>query len=379
MTLKITEKDKRLLCVFGAIVIIFASYYFGYKNFNKKADDLQTEVDELDSEYRELRSLYNQKDKFIDDTKTFGEQYAEVLTEYDTGVSQVSQTMFLNELEDNTGAWIKQTNYAQSSLIYTFGQNPAQGTEGESTSYNTDYTGYQTVLTLSYEAGYDQYKSMIDFINSYKYKCRIDAITMSYNETDDIVSGTMTLSLFAVIGSDRVYEITLPNNVVVGSDNIFNSEVFEGSTSMSDTNGSSILSDYDVYLSLHSSSSDTDSVVVGMREDTTGANTISNNSNSFQDVEIRFSGNEGNYSVQYKIGDITYPATDYDNGAAFVAGDTISLFVISSTRDTSDDQSGAHVNIINDTDKTVYVKVANDDSSTPRFDNQSSQGDVVIY
>lgn len=379
MTLKVTERDKRLLCIIGAILIVFVSYYFGFKHFNEKADTLQSEVSDLDTRYRQLRNLYNQKDKFIQDTKDFGAEYNNIVANYESGVSQVTQSLFLSELENSTDAWIKQTSFAQSSMIYTFGQSPAEGADGGSTSYSTDYAGYQTILSLSYEAGYDDFKSMIDFINTYRYKCRIDAITMSYNEDDDIVSGTMSLSLFAITGSDRPFDNKVPYDINTGTDNIFSSGTFSGNTNMSDTNGNSILSDYDVYMSLQSSKSDVDSVVIGMKDDLKGSKTISSNSNSYQNVEIRFSGTEDNYSVQYKIGDVTYPATNYDQGESFVAGNNIALLIISSTRDTSGDKSGAHVNIINDTDKTVYVKVTNDDPTTPRFDNQSSQGDVVVY
>ena len=54
----------------------------------------------------------------------------------------------------------------------------------------------------------------------YLYKTTIDALTSSYNDATGIVTGTVSISLYAVEGSDRKF--TEPTfDVKTGTDNIF--------------------------------------------------------------------------------------------------------------------------------------------------------------
>ena len=67
---------------------------------------------------------------------------------------------------------------------------------------------------------YAQWKNFLGFINNYEKKNTIEAITVSYNESTDAVTGTMTLALYSVSGDGRNFEEP-KFDLKTGTDNIF--------------------------------------------------------------------------------------------------------------------------------------------------------------
>ncbi len=63
----------------------------------------------------------------------------------------------------------------------------------------------------------------------------------------------------------------------------------------------------------------------------------------------------------------------------FLPGDYLSFMVLSSQRSGDEDMAAVDATIINDTDMTLNIKVANEDKGNPRFVVKSTSGDVVIY
>ncbi len=379
--MKITDRDKRLLCVLGAVIIVFCAYYFGFRILTDKTNETEETIRTLNTEYNSLRLMLANAEKYTEDTVMYNEMYDTLLDKYDSGYSQEYSIMFLKEIEDRTGAWINQAGLAQTESIYTFGEVTTSNPYAEEGTqvYHSDYTGYKTTLTLTYQATYEQFKDMVDFINNYKYKCTIDSISMSYTQETDTVSGSLVLTQYAIAGGDRTFNNVSMGPVLDGTDNIFNSEIFSGGNNVSLEDGEYIISDYDYYFSLQASGSDMDSVVFGPRNDTSGSSTVSSDDEGMQDAYVRFFGEDGEYYVQYRIGDTEYPAVSYDDGQLFIPGDELTMLVISSERLDSDDESGVNVTIDNDTDMTLKIKIANEDGGNPRFVLKDYTGDVVVY
>ena len=289
--------------------------------------------------------------------------------------------MLLKEIEDRTGAWISQAGLAQTEEIYTFGEVTTSNPYAEEGSkvYHSDYVGNKTTLTLTYQATYDQFKDMINYINGYKYKFTIDSISMSYTAETDSVSGSLVLTQYAITGGDRKFNNVNITNVLNGTDNIFHSGIFSGGENLSTENGDNIIVEYDYYFSLQADGSDMDPVVFGPKNDSTGSATVSAAGNEMQDAYVRFFGENGEYYVQYSVGDKKYPAAAYDDGQLMLPGEELSMLVISSKRSGNDDKSGVNATIVNDTDMTLKIKIANEDGGNPRFVLKDYTGDVVVY
>ena len=62
-----------------------------------------------------------------------------------------------------------------------------------------------------------------------------------------------------------------------------------------------------------------------------------------------------------------------------INGNDVKIYVASSKRTDADDKNVAKLNINNKTDLSVFVKVDDDDATSPRFKMGSKTGTVKVY
>ena len=382
MSMNLTERDKKILTLLIVVAILALAYFLGFKKLNEKRNDLDDEISTLNTTYANLVTMKNNAQKYAEDAEYYNEQYEELMAKYDTGYSQQHTIDFINELEDATGAWISQAGLAQTTLWYTFGKISSSNPYNAGGSvYYTDNAAYGTTLSLSYEASYEDFKNLIGYINNYQYKCTITSLASTYNSDSDVVSGSMTLNTYAITGSEREFNAGTYKYGMYGTDNIFYSEIFASGAAADVDSGNNIISDYDFYVSVDAQPEDDEeaNIVVDTKNDSAGNNAIAaNSSKKSKTIEINITGEEGDYYVSYKIGKAKFPATDYEKGSKFNVGNILSLLVVSSERVDSKDTAGINLEVHNDTDMTLQIKVVGDDESDPRVTITKS-GDVQIF
>ena len=381
MSLEISDRDKKLIMIVVAAGIIAASYLLGYQKFADMRVQYQTEATKLHSVQKDLIEKTKNRTKYENDTANYKKIYNSVFANYSSSTNQDDQLDFLNKVEKITGAWVKGVTFSDAANVYTFGKvrssNPSNTSGGN--GYKTDLKGYKTTLTISYQAKYSQWKQMIDYINNYYSKNSIESISMSYNVEDGLVTGTASIATYAIVGSERKH-VSPTFSLPVGTDNIFNSSVFDSTRiDVADNNGDYILSNYDYYILLNSANSDVDSVIMGKKNDMTRESVLTANSNAQLDVSVRFSGTAGAYKVQYKIGEKTYPLTNYDAGTSFEPGNTLDMLIMSSPRIDSQDTGSINLSVTNDTDMPLNIKVCNDDTKSSRVKIANRTGNVTIF
>ena len=377
--MKISDRDKKILYVLLIVILVFCAYFFGYRNITAANEKLESEISANTTTYNNLRIMEAQADQYAEDTEEYLAEYDEIIEGYATDHSQSYILNNLINIEGLNETWISQAGLSESQLIYTFGNitstNPSKSGV---TVYNTDYEGYSTTTTLSYQMSYDNFKKVIDYLNTYEYKYTIDSLSASYNAESDLVSGSMSLTQYAVIGEDRSTSMYVNKNIG-GTENIFASSTFTSGDSSNLANGNYVVSDYDFYMYLQDEDPTVANVAIGAKADLTGESLLTSFENKKQKVTVRFFTEDNQYYVQYSIGDVTYPAENYDDGMAFTVGNYLSFLVVSSERYNASDVSGVSVTFINETDMTLDVKVINEDDDDPRFSIVETVGDVNIY
>ena len=90
-------------------------------------------------------------------------------------------------------------------------------------------------------------------------------------------------------------------------------------------------------------------------------------------------GRAGDYKVSYQVGSSQYPAQGFEDGAAFVCGDSIELMIMSAERGATTDSNGISLRIINETDIAVNATIIGDDPVAPRVKLDESKGAVVFH
>jgi hypothetical protein len=335
--------------------------------------EVKEEKNALMERYQALYPLAQNKDQYIKETEVLNDEYDSILSSYATGTTQERMIMLAKSFEENTDVWLSTLSMSDITPNYTFGQVMSTNPSGDGgRAYVTDMVGHQTTLTMSYSSNYDNLKKLIDYINTYEgEKFTIDSISISSSE-EGSVSGSIAVSAYDVQGKDRTYNNVSVYDVALGNTNPFISKL----TSLLAT--SSIVSNYDLYVSVLPFETGKSNVAVGLNKDALNEHGLDVEGNSVQSVTIVVSGTNNNYKVSYKLGDKMYPADNYFEGADFNCGDSIDLLVISSDRTGTEDKSSVKINITNSTDKAVNLFVYGDDAKSPRVSLGTTSGTVNV-
>ena len=217
--LKVSERDKKLLIVVMAVLIMALAYFFGYSNLSAQVDELSTKKTSLETTKRDLKEKNNNKQKYINDTDKLSKACTVLIDKYDSTTSQPNAIEFFNKTEDVTGVWVKSLSLSPATVLYKFGQIASSNVNGTS-SYTSNLVGYKSSINISYEGDYSQWKNFVKYINTYASKSTLDSLTATYNDSTGVVSGTASISLYAIQGGDR--KATEPKfDVKTGTDNIF--------------------------------------------------------------------------------------------------------------------------------------------------------------
>ena len=217
--LKVSERDKKLLIVVMAVLIMALAYFFGYSNLSAQVDELSTKKTSLETTKRDLKEKNANKQKYINDTDKLSKACTVLIDKYDSTTSQPNAIEFFNKTEDVTGVWVKSLSLSPATVLYKFGQIASSNVNGTS-SYTSNLVGYKSSINISYEGDYSQWKNFVKYINTYASKSTIDSLTATYNDSTGVVSGTASISLYAIQGGDR--KATEPKlDVKTGTDNIF--------------------------------------------------------------------------------------------------------------------------------------------------------------
>ena len=342
-------------------------------------ETLDKELKELKVRYDTLDTMNAKRQTYLADTEANTSKYNEIMSKFNGSLSQEQTIMFLNSVEKNTGVWLKQMSLETTSQIYTFGKvkstNPSN--RGKKV-YDTDYKGITTKSNVSYQCTYDQLKTVLTYIGENGRKVTIDSMSYSYAAATDLVSGTMSLSFYAITGSDRPPVNVDVKDVFVGTDNIFASDTFTGSGSP-DNYKDMIINSYDMYVIVNRTGADKDAVICGQSGDMNNQTVVSSNTGGIENVTIVVTGTAGDYKVSYKVGSMQYPAENYDAGAPIICGDALDLLIISSERNAEGDTSEINLFIQNLSDISVNAAIIHDDPLNPRVKVNNVEGAVTFY
>lgn len=376
---KLKQSEKSIIYILFMIVVVFCAWFFGYRNIDNMYKKVNDEVQVLIEKNTSLKGMAANASNFAKQTEEYNTKTEELFKKYDSGYSQEYTVKFLEGIENQTNTWIKSASLTESAKIFTFGSVLSSNPNKPGIKvYSTDMVGYSTASSVSFQGSYAETKAMIDYILKSDFKNTMENFNVSYNAEQDVVTGTFVVSQYAIVSNDREFGGANINNADFGTGNIFSSSIFNPGGDQN-TNGSNIMSDYDVFIQMNGYGSDVGSFRMGMKDDAIGTTVISSEENKMHDVTIRVTGKDNDYKISYKVGNVTYPMDGYSQGVSFTPGNLLSIFVSSSERGDLNDKSGANVTIINDSDKVLEIKVINEDYQNPRFKIKHKSGDVIVY
>ena len=233
-----------------------------------------------------------------------------------------------------------------------------------------------TELGLTFETQYDGFKNLLAYIRDYEDRMVIKEIDVTYNDMTGLVSGSMVLAQYALLGPGRILPEVETGVENFGTENVFQNSNFGGSildllADMYSDFLSMLLGEMpeealdelgtDYFVKVNAVTDNTNGKTIGRADDTTESTYITSASNKKEDVTFKVSGSGGSYDVYYKVG-----KSEYTDTISKPSDGKVYLRIVSTSRAGDDDDSAVNVHVLNDSDIPVVVNVEGDDSSNPR-------------
>ena len=240
--MEISARDKKLLVYLIAISIIAGSYFFVAKPLLDKQAILNEEISELQQKVTHYTEIYNNMDNYESQIAEAQTKYNETCNKLFGGLNQDNTIMMVKDLENATDVWIARLSFTEEDVV--FGEEiadanaegdvaadatgevatndaaeapPADGGEAAPASMQ----GVRQDLNIDYAASYDNFKRFIEYIENHDERLFISSINAIYSVDSGLVGGSMVLSKYAILGTDKEYKAPEINNVTLGTDTIF--------------------------------------------------------------------------------------------------------------------------------------------------------------
>lgn len=407
--MKLKDSEKSLIfIVLGVAVMALCIVYVAKPKYDN-VQSLNSEISQLQNRLTELQGKQAKRDEYLAGIDEFNNAFDDVMGSFPADLNQEVTIMFLQGIKDDNDFTIDSLTLGEKEQFYTLGlnggdaalasgdgttteatstetattENTADGTEGElteGTSVNPDqYTCYRADFPLSYKGSYESLKDVIAYINNFNSRMTINSIDIAYEPDGDVYSGSLDLKCYSIESANRPQSNMELNDVETGVDNIFNGGGSgSGSSESKDLNkydendGASIVNNYDFYVMLNPATSDVSAKVAGQNGSGKEATVVSNSDNSVSTMSYEFYAKDGKNYCKYDLDGTSYEAE-------VTSAEDIKLLIQSSARKDDEDKAGIRISIKNSTDLPVYVKVSDDDATSPRVNIANRSGAVKVY
>ena len=216
--MKINDRDKKLILFVLLVAIIALPIFFFIKPTNEKIKAFDTELASLNDRYNYLKDLSAKQPEYESEIARLNTERDEMIKGFAGGVLQENTIMFLRdaELSEDHPIHVDTITFTQPET--TVVTEASVNNQGE---YVEGLTAIKDETTVLYNAGYDDLKSFINYIFTYKDKMVLSSITMTLNGGTNQITGTFTLDQYAISGNGKeVPPVKIPK-IETGTNRLF--------------------------------------------------------------------------------------------------------------------------------------------------------------
>ena len=264
----LADKDKKVLMILGALVILALAWFLGYQKFNEQRETVVTENDQLAMEVSQLRAKVSKKAQVEADTEKKNARTEQVLLAYPSELRTQDAINRFDQLEKKVkGLTITTENFTMNQIFFqdgaaleevvaqnadsdaqskdaNGGNSTASGNNTQNSTNNTanaatnetaaadnaqnaqstdtgNYTGYRSDVGITFATDYKSLKSVLNFINNYSERMTVSTVNISSDEGSKALQCTMTVQMFSVGGQAKEYKDLTLSGVPLRKDNIF--------------------------------------------------------------------------------------------------------------------------------------------------------------
>ncbi len=264
----LADKDKKVLMILGALVILALAWFLGYQKFNEQRETVVTENDQLAMEVSQLRAKVSKKAQVEADTEKKNARTEQVLLAYPSELRTQDAINRFDQLEKKVkGLTITTENFTMNQIFFqdgaaleevvaqnadsdaqskdaNSGNSTASGNKAQNSTNNTanaatnetaaadnaqnaqstdtgNYTGYRSDVGITFATDYKSLKSVLNFINNYSERMNVSNVNISSDEGSKALQCTMTVQMFSVGGQAKEYKDLTLSGVPLRKENIF--------------------------------------------------------------------------------------------------------------------------------------------------------------
>lgn len=420
MKLKDSEKMALLILV-GVAAVVLVFMYVAKPNY-EEVQTINTEITQLQARLAELNQKQANREQYIADTEKYNSDFEDLLDAFPADMNQEITIMFLDGIKTDNDFALQALEMGQKEQFYTLGQgggDASLATTGTDTTASTEaasteagattaatteatttteaatgdaltedtiagddaaYKCFRAAFPIDFYGSYDSLKDVMNYVAGYQDRMTINTLEVKFDGENNVYTGALDLYCYSIESSERPERQIDLNEVEIGVDNIFDTDVQVGGSDSDNSlnkydenDGAALENNYDFYAMLNSATSDVSAKIVGQNGTGKEASVISNADNSVSTLTFDFYEKDGKNYCKYTLDD----STSYE--AEVTSAEDIKVLLQSSARKNDDDEVGIRVTIRNTTSLPVYVKVSGDDSVSPRVDIASKSGSVKVY
>lgn len=248
MNINIKKIDIKVVIAVILFAITAILYFYCNSTITEKRQRLEAENQGLQSEVDYLQELMNDKQKYIDDTEMMSADITRIIGEFPADIKPENQIVYVNDLELKNAIVVKDMSMPGKEIVsvITDEQNNAQNNaqpaddaaqEGEAQpvddssqvtpaggSMSSTVALYRNPTTFSFDVTYKSVKEMLKSIcEDTNNKKSIESVTLAIDEATRNLTGTMTIAMYSLDGTDKEYVAPSVIGVTQGTDNIFKS------------------------------------------------------------------------------------------------------------------------------------------------------------
>ena len=239
--MKVKKSEIQLLIAVIGVLIAVCTYFLVYSKFNEKSDALEAENATLSSQVATLEILDQRKADYIEATEKMQSYITNFENRFPADILPEDSIMMVKTLEDYTRTEVANIAFgSEAEVVYTPAADAATTTADATAATDTtpaattvaspvstdgtayaDTHMYEVPLSISISCTYDDFKGLVRYIYNQQERESIQGVSISYNETDGMLTGNMTMNTYYLLGTDKVYSSPYIPDMQMGVDTIF--------------------------------------------------------------------------------------------------------------------------------------------------------------
>lgn len=245
--MKVKKSEIQLLIAVIGVLIAVCTYFLVYSSFNEKSDALEAQNVTLSSQVATLEILDQRKADYIEATGKMQSYITNFENRFPADILPEDSIMMVKTLEDYTRTEVANIAFgSEAEVVYTPAADAATTTADATVATDTTTTDaaattttastspvstdgtayadthmYEVPLSISISCTYDDFKGLVRYIYNQQERESIQGVSISYNETDGMLTGNMTMNTYYLLGTDKVYSSPYIPDMQMGVDTIF--------------------------------------------------------------------------------------------------------------------------------------------------------------